>query len=853
MNGSFETQNKSQDKSQDKHYKKYLIAFFVILALPLLAVSPWFHPAAWGKVIVFRIIISTLVFFLTWQILSQKIDNKIIANSKSVLSKKNNVFWPFWLLIVLWAIFLLATIFSLDPYYSFWESPFRAGGFLNFSLYIIFAILAFLIIRKKDWQKIWNFALIIGAIASIMAILQYFEVFKKHLIPYTGRPPATFGNSIFLAIYLLVLLFLALSFGLKEKKYFKKILYFSVILLFIFVLLIIKSRATYFGLAITFLYFFLFYPVKSRSKKLLLLKIATVSIIFLVACGIYFLNTQEQLPEFIQNNRTLEAITSRLSFELILGESRFSTWQISFEAIKERPILGYGPENFSIAFDRYYDPKLPGLFHIWWDRAHNFILDISIEAGIPALIIYISLFSALLWQLQKIKRKNPNDALICHGIQTSFIGYLIVTFFNFDSFSTYLILFLLISYSMFLIRKNISSEITYEVKQNKDSLWKSGLIFGLFCILILFIWFGALKPLSINKEINWADYYVNTNQCEKAIEKMETNVLPSKSIIDSYAKLKYVDIIADCSKKTLESKLTLAPKAISVLKEVTEIRPYYTRSWLFLGNYTNLLIENSSYLKIKNVEELKKEADSFFEKANQLSPKHEEVFIGWIQTDLLSEKYQTAKEKAEQCINLNPKFAYCSWLKALSNIYLHEFEQADKDIATAIEKGHDHDSSKSLFQLHKAYLTALESSPNKEFDMKCYEKLAEVYKNLTLYTDPNNIQYYISLAEIYKILGRYIEAREQAILIVRHSKESQEKVKEFLDLIFSLDNNYFAHHFALAHFYKELNELEKSLEEALIAEKLTPPQETVKEEEVIRILEYDIWRFLKILREKLLE
>ena len=222
MNGSFETQNKSQDKSQDKHYKKYLIAFFVILALPLLAVSPWFHPAAWGKVIVFRIIISTLVFFLTWQILSQKIDNKIIANSKSVLSKKNNVFWPFWLLIVLWAIFLLATIFSLDPYYSFWESPFRAGGFLNFSLYIIFAILAFLIIRKKDWQKIWNFALIIGAIASIMAILQYFEVFKKHLIPYTGRPPATFGNSIFLAIYLLVLLFLALSFGLKEKKYFKK-------------------------------------------------------------------------------------------------------------------------------------------------------------------------------------------------------------------------------------------------------------------------------------------------------------------------------------------------------------------------------------------------------------------------------------------------------------------------------------------------------------------------------------------------------------------------------------------------------------------------------------------------------
>ena len=832
----------SKFNTENKYYWLYLVGFFLILALPILNLPPWFSPPDWGKTIIFRIILSILIFLFIWRSLSEK-----------KLSIKTSL--PFWILLALFGVFLLATIFSQDPVYSLLGDPHRAGGFLNFGFYIIFGILAFLVLRKQDWQKIWIFAIFIGVLVSIIAIFQRYSIFTEVFVPVKERPFSFVGSSVLLGLYLVLLVFITFSFLIKEQKKKEALFYFLALSLFLYTIFLTGSRAAYFGLAIGFIYFILCYPNKQRI--VVLLKVLFVTLLILGVQAIYYINIQQKLPDyspnFLQQNKVVQQVLPRLSSDSALENPRFSVWLVSLEAIKERPILGYGPENFSIAFDRYYDPKLPGLFHIWWDRAHNFILDISIEAGIPALIIYISLFSALLWQLQKIKRKNPNDALICHGIQTSFIGYLIVTFFNFDSFSTYLILFLLISYSMFLIRKNISSEITYEVKQNKDSLWKSGLIFGLFCILILFIWFGALKPLSINKEINWADYYVNTNQCEKAIEKMETNVLPSKSIIDSYAKLKYVDIIADCSKKTLESKLTLAPKAISVLKEVTEIRPYYTRSWLFLGNYTNLLIENSSYLKIKNVEELKKEADSFFEKANQLSPKHEEVFIGWIQTDLLSEKYQTAKEKAEQCINLNPKFAYCSWLKALSNIYLHEFEQADKDIATAIEKGHDHDSSKSLFQLHKAYLTALESSPNKEFDMKCYEKLAEVYKNLTLYTDPNNIQYYISLAEIYKILGRYIEAREQAILIVRHSKESQEKVKEFLDLIFSLDNNYFAHHFALAHFYKELNELEKSLEEALIAEKLTPPQETVKEEEVIRILEYDIWRFLKILREKLLE
>jgi len=568
----------------DKSYKIYLIAFFVILALPLLAVPPMFHPAAWGKALVFRIIISSLLFFLIWQIISKKIK----INFKDLLNRKNKIFWPFWLLITLWGIFLLATIFSQNSYYSFWESPYRAGGFLNFSLYIIFAILAFLIIKKKHWQKIWDFCLIIGVLASIMAILQYFQVFKEHLIPYTGRPPASFGNSIFLAIYLLFLVFLALSFGIKEKKYLKKFFYFSAIALFIFVILIIKARAVYIGLIISFIYFFLLYPVekfrlpsasgfsrrkslskffyrvypvKIRSKKIFLLKTITVIALFLVVSSIYFVNTQEQLPEFVENNRTLKTIAPRLSFGLLFRESRFPAWQIALEAIKERPILGWGPENFSIAFDKHYDPH-PELSRIWWDRAHNFILDISIEAGILALIIYLSLFAVLFYQLQKLKKKNPNDALICHGIQALFIGYLTVNFFSFDSFSTYLISFLLVGYSLSLIKpKETRSPLANGDRVSDSPLWKSGLVFGLFCILILFIWFAALKPLSINKELNWAIHYSKNKQCEKAVEKVDS-ILSSHSIVDTYVRLQYLDIIKDCLKEDMNRKYVLAPKAV---------------------------------------------------------------------------------------------------------------------------------------------------------------------------------------------------------------------------------------------------------------------------------------------------
>lgn len=289
----------------------------------------------------------------------------------------------------------------------------------------------------------------------------------------------------------------------------------------------------------------------------------------------------------------------------------------------------------------------------------------------------------------------------------------------------------------------------------------------LFFLLIWFIWSFNLKPLQINKEINWADYYVRTEQCQKALEKMEKYVLPSQNIIDSYTKLKYIDIVGKCSKKIPGLKLTLVPKAISILKQAAEIRPYYTRTWIFLGNYTNLLIENIG----GNAKELKKEAYSYFEKALQLSPKREEVFIGWIQTYLLSKDYQAAKGKAKECINLNPQSSYCWWLKGISNIYLTETEEANNDITIAIEKGYDPYSNKSLFQLRKACETTK--------DIKCYERLANIYRELILQYHKNS-QYHASLSYVYKMLGEYEKAKKEAMIVLEFSPESKEEVEEFL-------------------------------------------------------------------------
>ncbi|MGB2762423.1 MAG: O-antigen ligase family protein, partial [Minisyncoccales bacterium] len=358
--------NKATSFLENKFYYLYLIGFFLILALPLLNLPPWFSPPDWGKTIVFRIILSLMIFLFIWQILSQKANNNLSVIIQNVLHKKSKVFWGFWLLIALLWVYFLATLFSQDPAFSFWGSPYRSGGFLNFAFYIIFAILAFLILRKSNWQKIWDFSIVIGIFVSVVAIFQQFGLFSKTIIPYEGRMPSTIGGPIFLGLYLLLLLFPALFFGIKEKYLGKKFFYLFSLLLFLYIILITGSRAVYVGLLIGILYFIFFYPKKLISpphQKFWcggLLKIFAGVLLFSTIYGIYCVNTApEKIPQSIQENRIFQAISPRLSIDLAIQDPRFSGWQVSFEAIKEKPILGYGPENFSIGFDKYYDPSLP--------------------------------------------------------------------------------------------------------------------------------------------------------------------------------------------------------------------------------------------------------------------------------------------------------------------------------------------------------------------------------------------------------------------------------------------------------------------------------------------------------------
>lgn len=740
---------------QDKFHWLYSAGFFIILALPVLLLPPYFFPAEWIKTIIFRSVLAIILFLFLYQFLRKK-DEISLPNLRN-----NRIIWA---LGGLFAVFLLASIFSVDPHFSFWGSPYRGGGFVTFTFYFIFAILSFFLFKKDSlansglsWKKAWIFSIFIGVLVSLVAIFQYYGLFSSVFAPAPSGPSSAMGNPILLAIYLLLLFFPTLSFAIREKNIKLKLFYAFSLLLFLFAILVSGSRAAYFGIVVGILYFLLLYP-----KKFTKIKILTAIFLLIVVAVVFYVNAFKTYPQALQKNKIFQTLEGRLSIKKALNDERYKAWQTALKEIGDKPVLGWGPENLAVGFDKNYDPLVTG--SPWWDKAHNVFLQIGAETGILGIIAYLLLIIALFWQLQKHKKNNENS-LIMFGLQTTLIGYLVANFFSFDSFSTYLIFFLIIGYSLHLTLQNDAQS---EMPANeKNKFWKSALIFVLFCILIIFLWQYNLTPFFINAKINQANDFVNQKQCDQAFNLMDSD-LQQHSFLDSYAMMQYVEFEKICSGFYPQNTLSYAKRGIEIINEAIKIQPLYTRYWIWLGNLTTTLANQESNLTTKN--NLINQANYYYNKATQLAPRHQEILTGEAELQITADNYKSAKDYSEKCIALNPALGDCYFYLALSQIYLKDNINANKNLQTALEKGYSINSEASLDQLVNAYGSS---------SVLDFQNLATILEKL-IKINPNNAQYHSILASVYAKLGEYDKARQEAMTVLQLSPASKQNVEQFL-------------------------------------------------------------------------
>lgn len=383
-------------------------------------------------------------------------------------------------------IFVLSGFFGVDPAFSFWSSFERGeGGFQMIHLWLFFILLTTLFREKKDWKLLFwcsVVAAVLMALYGVGAELKYidadyrswtddfgrlhhelsgeggpwFRTFYGFIAPAFSSPGFRFQGSIgnpayvaaFLVFVLAYLAFLARDAWMKKRKWVLGLLSFLCVFFLAFFALA-ATRGAFLGLmAGAFVFLVLFGYSKPSVRRWVWIFCGAVAL-FLLLLFVF---------------RDAPAVTS-LPFSRFLDLSVFAdtfqdrliVWKMAWEGWKERPLFGWGIENFIHVYDRHFDPALftpPDGFPAWFDRAHNVVFDYLTGTGVLGLLSYLGIFAVFFVEVIRRLLKPSGDsfpavekALVAGAVA----AYLVQGLVLFDVLVIYMNLLLVLAYVVFRI------------------------------------------------------------------------------------------------------------------------------------------------------------------------------------------------------------------------------------------------------------------------------------------------------------------------------------------------------------------------------------------------------------------
>jgi len=361
-------------------------------------------------------------------------------------------------------VFLLACLFAFDSQLAFWSNFERGeGGFQILHFYLFFLLLLLVFENSKDWKKIFNLSLIAGTAMVSYGILAGLGIqgFVGPAFGSTARFGGSLGNSAYVGAYLLFILFyLFFVFGEKKAKISKIALVLLALFFFVFIWLA-ETRGPVLGLAAGFVAFAAYLIFNKNFKWRIYLAVGLALFLILGFVLVYF-----------HNSKFVASLPGARLFNLSLTSSSFAsriwTWGSALAGFSERPILGWGPENFSVVFDKYFNPKhfIPGEnSETWYDRAHDVFLDYLVETGFLGFLSYILIFVVFYFEFFKgrIFEVLRNESMVQNALFFALpIAYLVQGVIIFDVLPIYLNLFLFLAFAVnqFGKQENNKKQIT---------------------------------------------------------------------------------------------------------------------------------------------------------------------------------------------------------------------------------------------------------------------------------------------------------------------------------------------------------------------------------------------------------
>jgi O-antigen ligase len=283
-------------------------------------------------------------------------------------------------------------------------SPIWRGGAVRFTVdyskVFIAWILAYLLITSFERLRRIMFIQ-----ASCVAVICAVSIIKGHSQPrLEGVIGGIYSNPNDLAFAIVLTLPLALAFLVTSKGAFKKALWVLGMLIMLAALFLTASRAGFLNLLISGTVTLYHFGIRGKRPGLIAGVVLSAVLLGVVAGGKLY-----DRIEALGGDSTTDA-SAYGSFE-----DRKYLMLRALDGIENYPVFGLGARNFQT-------------YSLVWREVHMTYLQICVEAGIPALIVYLMFIACgfkNLRVLRKTKDLDKHTVLFVGALHSSLIGFVV--------------------------------------------------------------------------------------------------------------------------------------------------------------------------------------------------------------------------------------------------------------------------------------------------------------------------------------------------------------------------------------------------------------------------------------------
>lgn len=331
----------------------------------------------------------------------------------------------------------------------------RGKSLMVWAMYLVFVGFYFVIINsiknKEQLVSILKVFVIAGLIVSLYGVMQYAfgwtssenawidtEMFEDAVV----RVDSTMENPNVLGEFLLLYLPLSAVFMLREKSgKLSKVFYGGAFLIGLLCMLFTQSRGCWLGLILSMAVFICFY----NGKLWGLLPLALIALPFVMP--------ETMIARFMSVGNMKDTSTSY----------RVYIWLGTFRMLKDFWIggIGMGEGAFGTVYPLYSYSSIVA------PHSHNTFLQLLVEGGIAALLIFITIMAVFLKKLSVVFRETKKGGLtnlLILAIGSGVVGFLLQSMFDYTFYN-----YRMMAMFFMIIALGMSFRFIKEVKDEKNN------------------------------------------------------------------------------------------------------------------------------------------------------------------------------------------------------------------------------------------------------------------------------------------------------------------------------------------------------------------------------------------------